>query len=117
MHCSAYHAGEITAYYLVAADYLKTGKIIYARADYNPMSGMNQSNTIRRALEYNLLGQDFTLLARVQNPMNVELVSLGNAPTRDSDNMLTFFLPYTVTMLFLHHDLRHRQPDAQQYHR
>ena len=97
---NAYHAGEITAYYMVSADYLNTGKIVYARADYNPMSGINQSNAIRRALEYNLLGQDFTLLARVQNPMNVEVVSLGSAPNRDSGNMLTFFLPYAVTMLF-----------------
>ncbi len=97
---AAYNAGEITAYYIISADYLKTGKVIYARSDYNPLSGINQSNTIKRALEYNLLGQDFTMLARVQNPLNQEVVSLGNAPNRDSNNMLTFFLPYIVTMLF-----------------
>jgi ABC-2 type transport system permease protein len=96
----AYENGEITAYYLISPDYLKTGKITYAVADYNPVNGSNQTNTIRRALEYNLLGQNFTLLARIQNPMNVEIVSLGNAPSRDSGNMLTFFLPYVVTMLF-----------------
>lgn len=96
----AYQAGEITAYYLVAADYVKTGKVVYARADYNPMSGMTQSNSIRRALEYNLIGQDFALLARLQNPLNQETVSLGEAPARDSDDMLTFFLPYSVTLLF-----------------
>lgn len=95
-----YVNGEITSFYIVEKDFLKTGKVIYARADYNPMSGMTQSNTIRRALEYNLLGQDFTLLARIQNPINLEVISLADAPARDSDNMLFFFLPYLVTMLF-----------------
>jgi ABC-2 type transport system permease protein len=96
----AYENDEITAYYLISPDYLESGKITYAVSDYNPVNGSNQTNTIRRALEYNLLGQNFTLLARIQNPMNVEIVSLGNAPNRDSGNMLTFFLPYVVTMLF-----------------
>jgi ABC-2 type transport system permease protein len=36
----------------------------------------------------------------VQNPINLEVVSLDNAPARDPGNMLTFFLPYIVTMLF-----------------
>lgn len=97
---AAYNAGEITGYYIISPDYLKTGNVIYARSDYNPLSGINQSNTIKRALEYNLLDQDFTMLARVQNPLNQEVVSLGNTPERDSNNMLTFFLPYIVTMLF-----------------
>jgi ABC-2 type transport system permease protein len=97
---AAHGAEEITAYYIVSADYMESGKIIYARSDYNPLSGMNESNTIKRALEYNLVGQDFTMLARLQNPLNQEVVSLGDAPTRDSNNMLTFFLPYAVTLLF-----------------
>jgi ABC-2 type transport system permease protein len=97
---AGYQSGEITAYYVISADYLDTGKVVYARADYNPLSGMNQSNTIKRALDYNLLEQDFTMLARIQNPLNQEVVSLGEAPQRDSDNMLTFFLPYIVALMF-----------------
>lgn len=97
---SAYDRGEITAYFLVGADYLKSGKIIYARADYNPFSGINQTSSIRRALEYNLLGGDFALLARLQNPLNLEVISLGNQPVRDAGNWLTFFLPYSIAMFF-----------------
>ena len=97
---AGYQSGEITAYYIVSADYLDTGKVVYARSDYNPLSGMNQSTTIKRALEYNLLDQDFTMLARIQNPLNQEVVSLGEAPQRDSNNMLTFFLPYIVALMF-----------------
>jgi ABC-2 type transport system permease protein len=97
---AAYKAEEITAYYIVSPDYVKTGKVIYARSDYNPLSGINQSTVIKRALEYNLVGEDFNLLARLQNPLNQEVVSLGATPNRDSNNMLTFFLPYIVTLLF-----------------
>jgi ABC-2 type transport system permease protein len=97
---NAYQNGEITDFFIVSSDYLESGKITYANANYNPVNESNQTNVIRRALEFNLLGKNFTLLARIQNPMNVEVVSLANAPNRDSGNMLTFFLPYIVTMLF-----------------
>ncbi len=97
---SAFKSGEITGYYLVLPDYLKTGKVIYASSDYNPVNGSSQTNVIKRTLEYNLVGQDFTMLARLQNPLNQEVVNLGPAPNRDSNNMLTFFLPYVVTLMF-----------------
>ena len=97
---TAFKSGEITGYFLVLPDYLKTGKVIYASSDYNPVSGSNQTNVIKRTLEYNLVGQDFTMLARLQNPLNQEVINLGPAPSRDSNNMLTFFLPYVVTLLF-----------------
>jgi ABC-2 type transport system permease protein len=97
---AAHAAGQISGYYLVSADYLTTGKVVYARSDYNPMTGMSQSNTIKRALEYNLVGQDFGLFARLQRPVNLEVISTANVPNRDSDNMLTFFLPYSIALFF-----------------
>ena len=97
---TAFAAGEISGYYLVSADYLKTGNVVYTRADYNPMTGMSQSNVIRRAIDFNLVGQNFSLFARLQNPVNLQVVSTGNEPNRDSGNMLTFFLPYTIALFF-----------------
>ncbi len=97
---NAYAAGEITGYYLVSADYLKTGNVIYAVGDYNPVTGKSQSNSIRRAIEFNMVGQDFGLFARLQHPVNLEVVSTTNEPNRDSGNMLTFFLPYTIALFF-----------------
>ncbi len=97
---NAYAAGEITGYYLVSADYLKTGNVIYAVGDYNPMTGESQSNSIRRAIDFNMVGQDFRLFARLQHPVNLEVVSTSNEPNRNSGNMLTFFLPYTIALFF-----------------
>ena len=96
----AFTAGEISGYYLISVDYLKTGNVVYARADYNPMTGLSQANAIGRAIDFNLVGQDFPLFARLQQPVNLEVVRTGNEPNRDSGNMLTFFLPYTIALFF-----------------
>jgi ABC-2 type transport system permease protein len=96
----ALRIGEITAYYLISPDYLKTGKVIYARPDFNPLGGLTQSGVIDDLIENNLLVSDPALVDRLQNPMNLETFSLSQQPARDPGNALTFFLPYIVTMFF-----------------
>ena len=51
-------------------------------------------------LQVNLLGGDIQLASLINGPKNLEKVSLSPAPQREESNMLTFFLPYAVTMLF-----------------
>ncbi|HVP21841.1 MAG TPA: ABC transporter permease [Anaerolineaceae bacterium] len=92
--------GEITAYYLIAPDYLQSGKVTYVRPDFNPLGGLSQSGVINELLENNLLDRDLGLVDRLQNPMNLETISLTQQPARDPGNALTFFLPYIVTMFF-----------------
>ena len=96
----AVKSGEISAYYVIWPDYLRSGKVVYYRADYNPMSGMDQANVITQALDYNLLKDDPALLARYQQTFVLEEKILSPEPQRDPENVLTFFLPYGVTMLF-----------------
>jgi ABC-2 type transport system permease protein len=96
----ALQAGKITGYYVLSANYLQTGQIVYVRKDYNPLGGMSQSDTFQQALTYNLLKGNATLVARLQNPLQLETVLLSGAPQRNSNDMLTFFLPYIVTFLF-----------------
>lgn len=96
----ALRIGEITAYYLISPDYLKNGKVTYFRPDFNPLAGFNQSGAIDELMLTNLLQEDQNLINRVQNPMNLQAISLSAAPARDPGNALTFFLPYVVTMLF-----------------
>ncbi len=92
--------GEISAYYLISADYLKSGKILYVRPDFNPVGGITQSWVITQLMEYNLLDGDERLFSRMSSTMNLETVSLSQQPARDSANPLTFILPYVVTMFF-----------------
>lgn len=91
---------NISAYYLIDADYLENGKIIYVRPDYNPMGGLEQSDAIESLMAYAIMDGNIELANRVQHPVNVEEVSLAATPQRSSSNALTFFLPYIVTFLF-----------------
>lgn len=93
-------AGQITGYYVVLQDYVQSGNVLYVRNDYNPLTGLTQSQTFDIFLRYNLLNGDQALLSRINNPLNLQTTSLEPVPQREQSNPLTFFLPYIVTMLF-----------------
>ncbi|MRS02405.1 hypothetical protein EG832_04140, partial [bacterium] len=96
----AVEAGTISAYYVIQEDYLSEGKILYMRPDYNPIGGMENSGAIETLMANALTEGNINLAYRVQDPLNVEEVSLAATPQRSSSHMLTFFLPYIVTFLF-----------------
>lgn len=92
-------AGEISGYYVLSADYLKSGKVTYKRLDFNPMASDDQSALLESLIQINLLGGDAKMAALVNGPQ-VEEVSLAPQPERDGDNPLTYWLPYSVTLIF-----------------
>jgi ABC-2 type transport system permease protein len=96
----AVDAGVIAGYYVISPNYLRSGGVTYYRKNYDPMGGMDQAGVIVQALDYNILQDDPQLLARYNNTLVVEEKILSPEPQRDPANMLTFFLPYGVTMLF-----------------
>jgi ABC-2 type transport system permease protein len=92
--------GQISGYYIIPPDYIQAGKITYIRSDFNPLTSSGQSGLLEWILNVNLLGGNTQLATLVNGPSNLQKVSLSPAPQRDENNMLTFFLPYAVTMLF-----------------
>ncbi|HWQ47225.1 MAG TPA: ABC transporter permease [Longilinea sp.] len=92
--------GIISAYYIIPEDYIESGEIFYIRPDFNPIGGSNQSYAFQDLLIYNLLDGNQQLTYRVADPINAQPEYLSPQPQRDSGNMLTFFLPYIVTMIF-----------------
>ena len=98
----ALSAKDISAYYLIDKDYIKNGKIVYVRPDFNPLGGSIQSSSIEALMAYALTNGDLKLYYRVQNPVNTSSTETINstAPERDQNNPLTFVLPYVVTFLF-----------------
>jgi ABC-2 type transport system permease protein len=97
----ALKGGEISGYYIVPKDYLAKGEVTIVQAKYNPFSAFDNADVLRQILKFNLLGGDFALFNKYNIPANVETFSQAPAtPSRDQENMLTFFLPYIVTMLF-----------------
>ncbi len=97
---NALQQGKIKAFYVVGKDYLQKGTLTYVRPDFNPLAGMSQADVIQQALAYNLLDGNLALAERIDLPMNLEVVYLSSQPARDPGNLLTFFLPYIVTLLF-----------------
>lgn len=96
----ALRSGEITGYYLIPKNYLKTGDILNVRPDFNPLSAFDQSSQIQWILKVNLLGGDVHLASLVNRPLVVNEISQAPGPRRDQQNPLTFFLPYAVTLAF-----------------
>ena len=91
--------GKISAYYVIPPDYIQTGEINYIRPDFNPIGSSGQSALLEWILKVNLLGGN-TQVANLINGPKTEYISVSPTPQRDMNNMLTFFLPYGVTMLF-----------------
>jgi len=93
-------AGKIAGYYVISADYLQTGKVTAVRANFNPISSAGQGGLMEWVMKVNLLGGDVQLASLLSGPTNLVVESLSKAPQREESNMLTFFLPYAVTMIF-----------------
>jgi len=98
---SALEAGEISAFYIVPANYLQTGEIIYVRPDFNPLaSDTKQSSLFQWIVQVNLLGGDMMKASLVNGPLSVEGKSLAATPQATADNPLAYWTPYAITLLF-----------------
>ncbi len=97
---AAVDSTRISAYYLVPADFLETGKIDYVRPDFNPLGSESQTGRFEDVVTYNLTDHNQALTFRLVNPLNAQLEVTGGQPARDPGNVMTFFLPYIVAMLF-----------------
>lgn len=97
---TALQTGTIDGYYILPADYISTGKITYIRPDFNPLGGATRSGTFTDLVSYWLVNGNQTLSYRLADPVNIKTVVLNAGPQRDQNNLLTFFIPYIVTMIF-----------------
>ena len=91
--------GKISGFYIIAPDYVQTGKITAIRTNFNPVS-VGGGNIVEYVIKVNLLGGNAQMAALLDGPTQLNQESLSQAPQRQESNLLTFFLPYAVTMLF-----------------
>jgi ABC-2 type transport system permease protein len=96
----ALNAGEIAAYYVIPADYVASGNLIYINPDYSWTSSKGQWWVMLQTLTANLLNNDPEQIQRFWNVMNVEVKALAPSQERDEDSPLTFIVPYATTMIF-----------------
>jgi ABC-2 type transport system permease protein len=96
----ALRAGEISAYYLITADYLESGEIIYVEKEFNPLNIFLKGRIMRWALNVNLLEGDAHLANQIQSPLDLSVTVLEQGSQRDESHPLTFVLPYVVMLIF-----------------
>lgn len=93
--------GAITALYIVPSDYLQKGNITYIRPDFNPLaSSSDRTELFLWVLQVNLAGGDLNLASLVNGPKNVQDTSLAATAPPDENNLLAFWAPYAVTLIF-----------------
>lgn len=93
-------SGVISSFYILPADYLSTGNITYVRPDFNPLGGATRSGAFTDLVSYWLVNGNQTLTYRLNNPLNMKTMYLSGQPQRDRNNLMTFFIPYGVTLIF-----------------
>jgi len=98
---AALRAGEISAYYVIAADYIDSGELTYTNPAYTLVGTGDQSWLMKQVLTANLLEGDRARLERFWNPMNLEQRPLQADERRDMASPLAFYVPY-VTMMLLY---------------
>jgi ABC-2 type transport system permease protein len=75
--------GEITAYYIIPADYVESGNLIYVHPKLNPIAEGGQNWVMTSTLYYNLLDQNFELASTVWSPANLVPTNLSNIAGTD----------------------------------
>ena len=97
---AALASGSIRDYYIISADYLSSGRIIFVKQDFNPIQALELSGLIQWILKVNLLGGNVQLANQIDQPLKLQATLLAPDSQRDQNNPLTFFVPYAITLIF-----------------
>ena len=95
----ALEAGSIAAYYVIPADYLGSGDLIYVNPGYVPRSENGQTWVMRHTIFANLLGNDLERLARASTPMDLQVTTLSPQKLEPDDHPAPFYIPYATMMI------------------
>jgi len=97
---AALEAEEISAYYVIPADYVETGEIIYAQPEYNIVGGSVNTDGMEWILLVNLLDGDTELAAQVWKPFDAQVTQLASSKAGDTeDSWITELLPQLMTLI------------------
>jgi ABC-2 type transport system permease protein len=91
--------GQLSAYYIIAPDYLESGDILFVQKDYNFLATQSEAGAVRDLLSWNLF-TDKQAAARYLDPMEVDLQYTRPQTARDFGGSQNFWLPYSLMMLF-----------------
>jgi ABC-2 type transport system permease protein len=96
-------SGKISAYYVIAEDYIQSGNLDIYTQQFDLISSQGKMSELEWLINRSLLSGNEELQEAIQSPLSgySEVnISPEQAPVRDRDSEMTFFLPYGVMMLF-----------------
>lgn len=100
----AMDAGEISAYFVVPADYVEKGKLSLYMPEYNLVTSTARSQELVNLINYNLLGGDHALAWGIIQPIQkldeINVSSQSSPSASVNDSPWVFGLAYGVMMLF-----------------
>jgi ABC-2 type transport system permease protein len=91
--------GSLSAYYVIAPDYLDSGDILFVQKDYNFLATQNEAGLVRDLISWNLFS-DKQNATRYLDPMQVDLQYTRPQTAKDFGGSQNFWLPYSLMMLF-----------------
>lgn len=91
--------GNISAYFIIAEDYLESGNVLFVQRDYNFLATQSETDNIRELITRNLFS-DAQLAERYIDPMETEIVYTREQTAKDFGGSQNFWLPYSLMMLF-----------------
>lgn len=92
--------GSIAGFYILPADYLKTGQLTYIRTDFNPLTAFDRTDGFQELIDASLLGNDAALVQRYNTPLVVKTVNQNPKPAQAQESALSMLLPTGITVLF-----------------
>ena len=91
--------GKISAFFIISADYLGSGKVDFIQKNYNFLATENETEVFRQVIT-NALFSDALTADRYLSPMNITTTYLNDIAEKDFGGAENFWLPYTIMMMF-----------------
>ena len=91
--------GKISAFFIISADYLTSGKVDFIQKKYNFLATESETELLRQVVITNLF-TDPSSANRYLKPMDESTTYLGVQAEKDFGSSQNFWLPYTIMMMF-----------------
>ena len=92
--------GDISAFYVIPANYVQSGEIIYVKPEYGPIDENLNTDGIAWILLVNLLDGDTELAGNLWNPLEEQVTQLASPSGEQAeDNLFTDLLPTMMTVI------------------
>ncbi len=89
----------LSAYFVIAPDYLQTGEVLFVQRNYNFLSTESETGDLDKLIRWNLFS-DKLFADRYNHPMQSEIVYTTERGEKDFGGVQNFWLPYSLMMLF-----------------